>query len=207
MSGTKMHRLAVLALAGAIGLCAACLAPKKRGSEPAVQRSVLWQYPRDIASRDLYYGSGGRQDAPARGKFTFLKEDLKGSNPKIDVRDANGVKWKVKFGNGARPETVASRIVWATGYFVAKDYFVPDLRVEGMSRLQRGEKLVGLGGTLYNVRLKREEKEEKKIGIWSWRTDPFVGTRTWNGLRVLMALINNWDLKDENNASIGMARG
>ena len=28
----------------------------------------------------------------------------------------------------------------------------------------------------------------------------FTGTRELNGLRVMMALINNWDLKDENNA-------
>ena len=32
------------------------------------------------------------------------------------------------------------------------------------------------------------------------RRDPFVGTREFNGLRVMMALIRNWDLKDENNA-------
>ncbi len=32
------------------------------------------------------------------------------------------------------------------------------------------------------------------------RDDPFEDTREWNGLRVMMALMNNWDLKDENNA-------
>jgi hypothetical protein len=195
-----MYRLAVLAVVGAIGLCAPGLASKKREPEAAFQTGVLWQDPGDIALRDLYYGSGGPRDAPAEGKFTFLKEDLKGSNPKFDVRDANGVKWKVKLGNEARPETVASRILWAAGYFVTEDYFVRELHVAGMPRLHRGEKLVGPGGTVYNVRLKREEKEEKKIGVWSWRADPFIGTREWNGLRVLMAVINNWDLKDENNA-------
>ena len=50
-----------------------------------------------------------------------------------------------------------------------------------------------------NVRLKREEGE-KKVGIWRWRDNPFVGTRELDGLRVMMAVINNWDLKDENNA-------
>jgi hypothetical protein len=183
-----------------MGLCPSALASTKTELEAAVQTGVLWQVPVDIASRDLYYGSGGRRDAPAKGKFTFLREDLKGSNPKFDVRDANGVKWKVKLGNEARPEAVASRVVWAAGYFVTEDYFMPELHVEDMPRLRRGEKLVGPGGTVYNVRLKREEKEEKKIGSWSWRADPFIGTREWNGLRVLMAVINNWDLKDENNA-------
>ena len=57
------------------------------------------------------------------GTFTFLKEDRKGSNPKFDVQDENGVKWKVKLGSEARPETVASRLVWAVGYFANEDYF------------------------------------------------------------------------------------
>jgi hypothetical protein len=49
--------------------------------------------------------------------------------------------------------------------------------------------------------LKREERGgEKKIGRWHWRDDAFAGTRELNGLRVLMAVINNWDLKDDNNA-------
>jgi hypothetical protein len=48
--------------------------------------------------------------------------------------------------------------------------------------------------------LKREDKdEEKSIGNWQWRHDAFTGTRELNGLRALMAVINNWDLKDENN--------
>jgi len=66
--------------------------------------------------------------------------------------------------------------------------------------LHRGQKLVGPHGSIQNVRLKREPDNEKKISSWKWRHDPFTGTREWNGLRVLMAVINNWDLKDKNNA-------
>jgi hypothetical protein len=160
--------------------------------------AVLWRYPSDIATRNLYYGPGGRERQP-RGAFTFLKEDLHGSNPKFDVVDEHGVKWGVKMGLEARPETVASRIVWAAGYFTNEDYFVPVLRVRNMQPLRRGQKYVAPGGIVYNVRLKRHDKEEKKIGDWQWADDPFAGTREWNGLRVLMAVINNWDLKDENN--------
>jgi len=50
------------------------------------------------------------------------------------------------------------------------------------------------------VRLKRESADERKIGNWRWRYDAFAGTRELNGLKTLMAVINNWDLKDENNA-------
>ena len=39
----------------------------------------------------------------------------------------------------------------------------------------------------------------KRIGDWNWRHNPFYGTREFNGLRVMMGLIANWDLKDDNN--------
>ena len=51
-----------------------------------------------------------------------------------------------------------------------------------------------------NVRLKRHLKDEKKIGVWSWSKNPFTGTPEWYRLRVLMAVMNNWDLKDRNNS-------
>ena len=168
---------------------------KITGSEPA----VLWRNHVDIASRNLLYGSGGKQGEP-HPTFTFLKEDLDGTSPKFDVLDQDKVKWKVKLGLEARPETVASRLLWAVGYFTNDDYFLSDLRVEDMPRhLQRGQHLVEPGGLVHNVRLKRDPAE-KKIGEWQWRHNPFTGTRELNGLRVMMALINNWDLKNQNNA-------
>lgn len=161
---------------------------------------VLWRNPGDIRSRNLFYGPGGEADAP-HSVFTFVKEDMNGTNPKFVVRDENGVKWKVKMGAEAQPETVASRLVWAVGYSTNEDYFLPVLRVENMpSHLNRGQKLVGPEGMVRNVRLKRYLKGEKKLGDWQWRDNPFSGARELNGLRVMMALINNWDLKDENNS-------
>ena len=132
--------------------------------------------------------------------FTFEKEDMSGTNPKFDVRDENGTRWRVKLGVEARPETVASRLVWAVGYNTDEDYFLPDLRVESMPHLRRGQNLVAPDGSMHNVRLKRHLKDEKKIGGWKWGDNPFGQQRELNGLRVMMALINNWDLKDVNNA-------
>jgi hypothetical protein len=48
--------------------------------------------------------------------------------------------------------------------------------------------------------LKREPDGAEKVGPWKWRENPFKGSREFNGLRTMMALINNWDVKDENNA-------
>jgi hypothetical protein len=167
--------------------------------------AVLWRDPGNIATRNLYYGPGGQAHEP-RGTFTFDKEDMQGSNPKFDVIDQDGVKWKVKMGDEARPETVASRLVWSVGYLTNEDYFMPVLHVQNMPRLHRGSNLVSPDGTVQNVRLKRHLKDQKKTGTWSWAKNPFTGTREWYGLRVLMAVINNWDLKDSNN-SIYQVRG
>ena len=103
----------------------------------------------------------------------------------------------------ARPETAASRLLWAAGYFTTVDYFLPELRVENLpARLHRGQELVAPDGTMHDALLKRAPGE-KKIGAWRWRMNPFATTREYNGLRVMMALINNWDLKDENNSVYG----
>ena len=200
----KRIRAAVLA---AVMVAVPLAAFAKHGNKPSSASSeratdaapVLWQQPGDIASRDLYYGSGGKEHAP-HTVFTFEKEDMSGTNPKFEVRDENGTKWKVKLGVEARPETVASRLVWAVGYYANEDYFLPDLRVENMPHLRRGQNLVATDGSMHNVRLKRHLKNEEKIGTWKWGDNPFGQQRELNGLRVMMALINNWDLKDENNA-------
>ena len=163
-------------------------------------KAVLWSEPKDLATRNLYYGPGGKRHEP-HGPFTFVKEDRGGTNPKFVVHDIDGVEWKVKLGLEARSETAASRIVWAAGYATDEDYLVQDLQVSGMPRhLHRGRKLIGPGGRMHNARLEREREGEKKTGSWQWKRNEFAGSREWNGLRVLMALLNNWDLKDVNNA-------
>jgi hypothetical protein len=161
--------------------------------------AVLWVQPASIANRDLFHGPGGRDHEP-HTTFTFLREDRNGTNPKFDVRDEDGTKWRVKLGAEAKPEIAASRLLWAIGYFANEDYFLPNLRVKDMKPLKRGQKFVGPDGNMKSVRLKRFLPGEKKVGNWRWRSNLFVGTREFNGLRVMMALMNSWDLKDENNA-------
>ena len=59
--------------------------------------------------------------------------------------------------------------------------------------------IIGADGTVKDVRLKRQDKTEKKIDNWPWKQNPFTGTKEFNGLRVMMAFLNNWDLKTANN--------
>ena len=164
-------------------------------------QGTLWTDPADIQTRNLFYGPGGEKHQPSGTAFTFVDEDMDGTNPKYNVKDEAGVKWKIKLGAEAKPETAATRLVWAVGYFANEDYFLPELHVSGLpAHLHRGGNLTGPDGAMQNARLKRHSKGEEKVGSWAWRDDPFAHTREWNGLRVLMAVISNWDLKDENNA-------
>jgi hypothetical protein len=166
---------------------------------PSSPKASIWTDPGDISSKNLLYGSGGEKDQP-RPPVIFEKEDTNGSNPKFDVHDHDGTKWKVKLGVEAKPETVATRLLWAVGYFTEEAYLERELKVDGLPKnLQRGQNLVK-AGEARDARLKHHPKHAEKGEEWHWRKNPFSGTRDFNGLRVMMSLINNWDVKDENNA-------
>jgi hypothetical protein len=167
---------------------------QQSGSTP-----VLWQDRGDISKLDLMAGSGGEGHEPGF-HFTFIKESASGTSPKFDVEDENGTIWKVKLGPEVRSETAATRLVWAAGYFVDDDYYRSRIHVQGLNRLSRGQEFVS-GDTVTSVRLERDDSSGDSTE-WSWYESTFEGTRELNGLKVMMALINGWDLKEVNNASV-----
>ncbi|MEQ1473638.1 MAG: hypothetical protein ABLQ96_07440 [Candidatus Acidiferrum sp.] len=162
---------------------------------------VIWHETVDVPQLDLINGAGGKEDAPKPGaKFKFRKEDESGTSPKFEVEDDAGVRWRVKLGAEPQAETAATRLLFAAGYFVDEDYYIAELPVEGLPKLRRGESFVSDGGVVHGARLERRTKEVKKLGTWEWSKNPFVDSREFNGLRVMMALVNNWDLKTVNNS-------
>jgi hypothetical protein len=160
--------------------------------------AVLVRQPYDIATLDLFGGIDGRDGAPDPAEvYTFLKEDLSQTQPKFDVKDSKGRVWRVKMGEEAQPEVVATRLVWAMGYYTDADYYLTEVKVKDLPRLKRGEKYVK-GSVVQGARLRLQGV--KTVGNWPWLMDtPFVGTRELNGLRTVMALLNNWDLITRNN--------
>jgi hypothetical protein len=166
---------------------------------PPSSAASLWRDRGNIESLNLLYGAGGKEHQPA-GKFTFVKEDKQGTAPKFEIVDQQGIHWKVKLGEETKSETAASRLVWAAGYFTDEDYYLPELQVDNMAKLSRGQDFVSADGVVRSVRLERSIKGQKKSGNWSWFKNPFTGTKELSGLKVMMALINNWDLKEINNA-------
>ncbi|MCX6633641.1 MAG: hypothetical protein NT090_00880 [Acidobacteria bacterium] len=167
-------------------------------AQQAGTAAVLWRDWGDVTALNLLDGPGGKTRAPGTG-FKFIKESMSGTAPKFEVEDENGAKWKVKLGPEARPETAAARFLWAAGYFADEDYYRPQIRVQGMKPLSRGKKYISDGGLVREARLERDP-DAKKSRDWSWYETRVAGTREFNGLRVMMALINNWDLKADNNS-------
>jgi hypothetical protein len=173
---------------------------EKAAQKAANAPPAIWTDPGDVSTLDLFYGAGGKDHSPdPNARYKFDKEDMNGTNPKFDVVDDQGVHWKVKMGEESQAETVATRLLWAAGYFVDEDYYLAALKVEDLPKLKRGEKYI-TGDIAHGVRMKRREKDEGKLGDWDWFKNPFVGQREFNGLKMMMALVNNWDLAADNNA-------
>jgi len=177
----------VIALTGSVLLAQKSGKKAKDNESPPNVPAVLWREPTDIASRDLFLGPGGEAMKPDLSHVTFIGVQATGHTKKWRVRDGAGREWVAKFGNEAQPETAASRLVWAAGYYTDITYFVPEVNIEGK-------------GVVKNVRFEARPKEIKRYDVeWDWDDNPFKGTNELQGLKVLMVLLNNWDLKNANH--------
>ena len=170
---------------------------KKKKKQHADKAAVLWHDPGNIRNRDLYYGPGSKELAPV-APFHFVKEVKEGTLPKFDVEDARGVKWRVKLGPEAQSETVSSRLVWAVGYNAEEAYYFDRARIEGLTKLSRGQKYVE-GDSVRGARFEPRRKNVERGEQWDWNKNPFKNTRELNGLKTMMVLLNNWDTFKKNN--------
>lgn len=171
----------------------------KGKNDEAEARPVLWRNPGNISGRDLRYGPGSYRLAP-QAPFTFIEEDKSGESPKFDVKDARGITWRVKLGPEAQSETVATRLVWAVGYFAEESYYFDRVQVHGLPRLSRGREYVGRDTRMiYGARFEPRREEVERGPAWGWNDNPFKDTRELNGLKVLMILLNNFDARPANN--------
>ena len=167
---------------------------------------VLWRAPDDVASRDLYLGPGGAAMKPDLRSVTFVEQETGGYSTKYRVRDGSGRVWVAKIGKEAQAETAATRLVWAVGYVTEINYLAPCVRIEGAPRPGKGVEQCGDGG-LANVRFEARPEGVKRLDEWKWSENPFAGTKELKGLVVLMALVNNWDIKDTNNKVLHVRGG
>jgi hypothetical protein len=109
------------------------------------------------------------------------------------VKDARGRVWVAKIGKEAQSETAAVRLVWAVGYVSEINYLAPRVTIDTK-------------GSFENVRFEARPEDVDRLDEWKWSANPFSGKRELQGLKVLMALMENWDLKDANNRVLYVKR-
>ncbi len=191
--GIKFRAAALLIIFGLLtpGFAAEEKDEKKKKKGPPAGTPVLWREQADVSSLDLLAGPGGEESKP-QPPFAFVKNEKGGYSKKYRVRDAKGRVWVAKVGKEAQPETAVTRLVWAAGYVTEVTYLLPRATVEGK-------------GTFENVRFEARPEDVSREGSWRWADNPFKGTRALRGLKIMMALVENWDLKDDNNRILAAA--
>jgi hypothetical protein len=165
---------------------------------PASEVSIeeFWQPVPDVGEQDLFYGPWGKEHAPdPKAVYRFVKSKRTGMNPGMTVVDPRGREWDVKQAphDEKTPEgpveVVVSRILSAVGYHQPPLYLVPSFTLADTfgSRVEPGG------------RFRLDHPTLKDKGEWSWQENPFVGTRPYQGLLVILLMLNSSDLKNENN--------
>lgn len=192
-----MRKRIILSLMLLLSLSTAALPIQKKQKPEGTP--VLWREPTDIESRDLYLGPGGAEMQPDLSRVTFVKDDPVGRSIKYRVRDGSGKVWVTKLDEEAQSETAASRLVWAAGYMTEIIYLVPCVKIEGAPEPPANKVKRCEGNGFANVKFEARPEDVKRLDLWRWRDNPFRGTRELQGLVIMMSLLNNWDLKDNNN--------
>lgn len=172
--------------------CAAEIRPQVHPGAPSVS---LWMPPGAVGERDVFHGPWGAAHAPNPDlRYRLVQRKHGGVNPGMTVRDPLGRQWSVKQSGTDIPdegpvEVVLSRVLSLVGYHQPPVYYVPSFTLEDDWGTHREP-----GG---RFRLKHETLKDR--GEWSWQQNPFVGTRPFNGLLVILLMFNSTDLKNVNN--------
>ena len=193
----RVRSITIVALTALVtSACAGVKVPRAQTS-PAPPSAVMWVEPSDLASRDLFYGPWGKAHAPdPKGVYTLVERKHTGVNLGMTVKDADGREWSVKqpypggLDSEAPVEVVVSRLLSAVGYHQPPIYHLAafNLKDDFGTRVE-------LGG-----RFRLKDKSLKETGFWKWEDNPFVGTKPYQGLIVLLTMFNSTDLKNSNNS-------
>ncbi len=184
-----MRCITGIVLAAAM-LSACSVAMRSTATAPVTdaQMAQLWIEPDDIAARDLFWGPGGRERAPAADTYRVTDIDNTGFSRGYDAVDSQGRAWKIKLGVEAQSEAVASRVLWAIGFHQPATYVLERWKMTG-----------GRPADQDTVARFRSKDGHSATDMWSWQQNPFVGTREFKGLVVAQLVLNNWDFKTTNN--------
>ena len=171
------------------------------------QDRILWNDPGSVERINFDHAAGG-MDQPPRPPFYFLAERFGGSSPKILVRDATNVRWRVKGGYETRTESFVTRLVAALGYHANPVWFVSSGTIIGATSLKRAAGFIHSDGSFPEAAFEQRDADLHKLSQdWLWTTNPFLHTHELNGLKIVMMLVSNWDNKDARERREGSNTG
>lgn len=191
----RIHSFILLAAVAASTACAGVGVPQA-STAPKPASASMWIEPTDLESRDLFYGQWGKENAPdPNGVYELVELKHTGVNLGLTVKDSKGREWSVKqpYPGGLDPEgpveVALSRLLSAIGYHQPPIYYLPAFYLK-----DDFGKRVAVGG-----RFRLKTPSLKDTGEWKWEDNPFVGTKPYQGLIVLLTMFNSTDLKNQNN--------
>jgi hypothetical protein len=190
-------RIATLVLMAFTGASCAGVGRPQVQNAPPQPGVTMWAEPGNLATRDVFYGPWGRELAPdPNDVYDLVEMKHSGVNLGMTVKDSNGREWSVKqpypgnLDSEAPVEVVVSRLLSAVGYHQPPVYYLRAFTLK-----DDFGRHVEVGG-----RFRPKVEELKEVGSWDWADNPFVGTREYQGLIVLLMMFNSTDLKNSNNS-------
>ena len=183
----------------------------------------MWEGLRTVTAPEMTYSPGSEAGAPKpfpNGTFHFVREEIKATFPKIEIKDALGRKYKVKFGNGndskSHSEIANNRLLWAVGFRAREIYYVASGKLDGFT--PGDPKNPGKHSRLAG-RLKKDTdgfypfadvsftaKEDDAIAEDSWGyedhnlPDSISKNPQFTWLKIFDVLVGNWDTGRDNHA-------
>jgi hypothetical protein len=162
--------------------------PDKAASASIAQ---LWVEPEP--DRDLFYGVGGARLAPdPKETYKVLEVKIRGFSEGYTVEDSAEREWSAKLPPEAFTEIAMSRVLWGIGYHQPPAYLLREWNAKG-ARSPNPQ---------LPARFREKNPDFHGLeagGSWSFKSNPFVGTRELAGLLVFQAIIENPDIKASNN--------
>ncbi|HUB80487.1 MAG TPA: hypothetical protein VMB03_16900 [Bryobacteraceae bacterium] len=170
---------------------------------------VLWQKPPAASDQDWTCTFAGCDKAPVP-PFRFIKADKGGTTAKVTIKDGKGRTYSVKFGGKVITECFGSRFLPAAGYTVEPSYLVGPGKIEGIPRLHLVTDFVKRDGRFERARFQLRDSRELTFlpnHAWSLADNPFRGSSQLAGLRVVLMLLSNWDIKDARDGQMASNTG
>ena len=188
--------ISAVAVSLAVTACAGRTAVREPEQPLAAPRiAELWVEPQG-EPRDLFWGIGAQRYAPdPKASYKFVAKDEGGFSVSYDVIGPDGTEWSAKIGPEAQTEVVVSRILWGVGYHQPPVYYLPSWTLEGEAGPE------SRGKTISEARFRPKLPALERLDEpWKWQDNPFVGTREFKALLVVLLMLNSTDLKDDNNS-------